>query len=103
MAEEKKFRKAKDSDFPEELEVKVYNDHCGDVFGDLGLDNERMSEIGDIVQASVLGSPSYTKALNAISLKVKNANELAAACIIVGRGIGLTQAEREQNEKKEKK
>lgn len=97
----KKFIVAKDSDFPEEMEVKVYNEGCRDVFGELGIGEERLNYIGQIIHISIQNSNSYSEAISKVSKKINSANELAVACIIIGRAIGSREVEIKQ-EKKEK-
>jgi hypothetical protein len=87
MAEEKKFKTAKDSDFPEELEVKIYNPGLGDVFGDLGLEDSRTKEIVDLICKYMISEDTITEATAKVSKHIRNANELFAVGMIVGRGI----------------
>jgi hypothetical protein len=101
VAEEKKFIVAKDSDFPEEVEVKIYNKGWGDIFGELGVEEERAKKIGNLIHENIHTSEGYAEAVAKVSKKLNNANELAVACIMIGRGIGLSEAEKDQ--KKDKK
>lgn len=87
MAEQTKFKVAKDSDFPEELEVKIYNPNLSDIFGDLGLEDSRIKEIVNLIRKYMASENTITEAAAKVSKHIRNANELFAVGMIIGRGI----------------